>query len=399
MKRVVCWSVLAGLLSVFGLVRTSGVVWAADDKLPAPKKVAAGTDEKDPAKALAAMLQKRNDLGKRVEELMKKYEKADPAERKKIEAEHERIVKDFMTGLLPKMLELAIPLYLKDGKNEDAEDVVLGHLKDLFDSNKYKEVIDLGDKLIAKGRKHVAILTFDGVSHFAIQDFDKAKELLTQAQEVSETKAAQESGESEIYTQLGLPYLQICGKYAGLWKKEQEIRAKEAKAPKGEELPQVVFKTSKGDIVLELFENQAPNTVANFIGLVEKHKYDGTLFHRVIPNFMAQGGDPNTLDDDPRNDGTGGPGYRIACECARKDARMHFQGSLSMAHAGKDTGGSQFFLTDLPTNHLNGLHTVFGRVVEGMDVVLDLKVRDKIISATVLRKRNHKYEPEILKGE
>ncbi|MBI2826059.1 MAG: peptidylprolyl isomerase [Planctomycetia bacterium] len=165
-------------------------------------------------------------------------------------------------------------------------------------------------------------------------------------------------------------------------------------------MPRVLLQTSKGDIVLELFENEAPNTVANFVSLVEKGFYDGLSFHRVLPGFMAQGGDP-------KGDGSGGPGYTIACECYTPNHRQHFRGSLSMAHAGKDTGGSQFFLTFVPTPHLDEAqapHTVFGRVIEGMDVLTALTRRDptkqnqpdadKIIKATVLRKRDHAYEPK-----
>jgi cyclophilin family peptidyl-prolyl cis-trans isomerase len=114
---------------------------------------------------------------------------------------------------------------------------------------------------------------------------------------------------------------------------------------------------------------------------------------------MAQGGCP-------RGDGTGGPGYKIPCECYRKDYRKHFRGTLSMAHAGKDTGGSQFFLTFLPTTSLNGKHTAFGRVIEGMDTLPKIKkidpenpkaslgAPDKIIKATVIRKRDHEYKPK-----
>jgi cyclophilin family peptidyl-prolyl cis-trans isomerase len=134
---------------------------------------------------------------------------------------------------------------------------------------------------------------------------------------------------------------------------------------------------------------------------VDAKKYDGVKVHRVIPGFMAQGGDPNTLDDDPRNDGLGGPGYTIPCECYSDKARMHFQGSLSMAHAGKDTGGSQFFLTFVPTADLNwnpekkeSNHTVFGRIVKGLDVALALKIGDEMQSAKVLRKRDHAYVPK-----
>ena len=155
--------------------------------------------------------------------------------------------------------------------------------------------------------------------------------------------------------------------------------------------------------MLELFENEAPNTVASFMSLVEAKKYDGIKFHRVIPMFMAQGGDPNSLDDDPSNDGQGGPGYMIKCECFEKSARRHFRGSLSMAKtAAPNTGGSQFFLTHLPTPHLNANvdaqsgHTVFGHIVEGLDVAASLKKDDKIESATVTRKRPHEYKPETL---
>ena len=177
--------------------------------------------------------------------------------------------------------------------------------------------------------------------------------------------------------------------------KEMALREKEKQA---DDLPRVKITTSKGDIIVELFENEAPNTVANFIELVEKGFYDGTPFHRVIGGFMAQGGDPT-------GSGSGGPGYVIACECDSPDARKHFLGTLSMAHAGKDTGGSQFFLTFVPTAHLDGKHTVFGRVIEGFDVLPKLirtegaprgSEQDRIMQASVVRKRNHPYESKKL---
>ncbi|MCA9117112.1 MAG: peptidylprolyl isomerase, partial [Planctomycetaceae bacterium] len=189
--------------------------------------------------------------------------------------------------------------------------------------------------------------------------------------------------------------------YVEFWKKEQELRAAEAEAVGTEnQLPRVVLKTTKGEIEVELFENEAPNTVANFISLVDGKKYDGIAFHRVIPNFMIQGGDPNTLDENPANDGQGGPGYTIDCECYREDSRKHFRGSLSMAHAGKDTGGSQFFITHLPTHWLNvdrdaeRGHTVFGRVVKGLEVLDQIEAGDRIEAATVTVRRDHAYKPE-----
>jgi len=180
---------------------------------------------------------------------------------------------------------------------------------------------------------------------------------------------------------------------------EMAKRKAEAEA---DDLPRVKLSTSAGDMVVELFENEAANTVANFLALVDKGFYDGTPFHRVIGGFMAQGGDPTGT-------GTGGPGHAIACECGKPDARKHFLGSLSMAHAGKDTGGSQFFLTFRPTEHLDGRHTVFGRVIEGLDVLprirrtqdpegrsLEDVEPDRILKAVVERKRNHPYEPVTL---
>jgi len=182
---------------------------------------------------------------------------------------------------------------------------------------------------------------------------------------------------------------------------EMEIRAREEAA---DDLPRVKITTSHGDLLVELFENEAPNTVANFVSLVEKGFYDGIPFHRVIPEFMAQGGDPTGR-------GSGGPGYAIACETDLPNARKHFRGSLSMAHAGKDTGGSQFFLTFRPTEHLDGKHTVFGRVIEGDEVLAKIQRTqneegrpipgvepDSIVKAEVVRKRDHAYEPKTIAG-
>lgn len=137
------------------------------------------------------------------------------------------------------------------------------------------------------------------------------------------------------------------------------------------------FDTDKGPITVELFDEETPETVANFEKLANAEFYDGTRFHRVITNFMVQGGDP--LSRDPKNPrvGTGGPGYKIKCETAR-NTHKHVAGSLSMAHAGKDTGGSQFFICHSPQSHLDGVHTVFGQVTEGMDIVNAIRQGDAV---------------------
>ena len=137
-------------------------------------------------------------------------------------------------------------------------------------------------------------------------------------------------------------------------------------------MSKAIMETSKGTINLELFDQDAPETVKNFVTLAEKGFYDGLNFHRVIANFMIQGGCPHGT-------GTGGPGYEIKCEI---NQQRHTPGTLSMAHAGKDTGGSQFFITHVDTPHLDGVHTVFGRTTD-MDVVNAIVQGDEIVKVTI----------------
>lgn len=140
--------------------------------------------------------------------------------------------------------------------------------------------------------------------------------------------------------------------------------------------------TSRGTILAELFDEETPGTVANFEKLANDRFYDGTRFHRVIAKFMIQGGDPLSRNaNDPRA-GTGGPGYKIKCETSR-NTHKHVAGTLSMAHAGKDTGGSQFFICHSPQAHLDGVHTVFGQVTSGMDVVNAIVKNDVVESIRV----------------
>ena len=144
-------------------------------------------------------------------------------------------------------------------------------------------------------------------------------------------------------------------------------------------MKKATFDTNRGTIVAELYDKDAPNTVANFEKLANSGFYDGVKFHRVIADFVVQGGDPLSRDlpaGDPRI-GTGGPGYQIKCE-TKGNPHKHEVGALSMAHAGKDTGGSQFFmvLSEPNTKHLNGVHTVFGKVVNGLDVMQSIKPND-----------------------
>jgi peptidyl-prolyl cis-trans isomerase B (cyclophilin B) len=131
---------------------------------------------------------------------------------------------------------------------------------------------------------------------------------------------------------------------------------------------QAIITTPRGDISLTLFEKTAPNTVANFVKLAKSGFYDGLTFHRVIANFMIQGGCPNSKEGASGMPGTGGPGYKIKCETGPSNPEKHLPGTLSMAHAGPNTGGSQFFVTHTATSHLDGVHTVFGRLTNPKDI-------------------------------
>ena len=171
---------------------------------------------------------------------------------------------------------------------------------------------------------------------------------------------------------------------------------------KNKDIRRVVIETEKGDIKLELYPKVAPKTVENFIKLTNDEFYDGTTFHRVVEDSVIQGGDPLTKDDDPSNDGTGGPGYTFEDEINPKslgltldetktleklgykyrydiDSISHEPGVISMANSGPDTNGSQFFIVTTQTQpDLNGRHTAFGKVYEGMDIVLNIEQGDII---------------------
>lgn len=307
-----------------------------------------------------------------------------------LRTEGAKLLDGIFGDLFPRMRASALEVLKRDTVDEETINAIIELAYRAYQAeNKFAEAAALSDALLAKAPENAVALNLAGVCHFATNDFDKAAQLLATAGE-----------KNLLMPDLGGQYVEIAPQYVEYWKEEQAIREKEAAAPAAEQNPQVEVDTSRGKIVVELFENEAPNTVANFVSLVESGFYNGTKFHRVLPHFMAQGGDPNTKPGATGNPGSGGPGYSIKCEWDQPNSRRHFAGSLSMAHtADRDTGGSQFFLTHLPTPHLDKeiapvAHTVFGRVIEGMDVVLALRVGDELTTAKVLRKRDHEYKPE-----
>ena len=148
---------------------------------------------------------------------------------------------------------------------------------------------------------------------------------------------------------------------------------------------EAIIKTSKGTMKVSLYTEEAPKTVANFAKLAKEGYYNGLAFHRVLPDFVIQGGCPNSRAGAKGMSGTGGPGYQIDCE-VKGGNQYHDRGVLSMAHAGKNTGGSQFFVCHSRNNtsHLDGVHTCFGKVFEGVDVVDDIRQGDSIDSIEIV---------------
>ncbi|TET34251.1 MAG: tetratricopeptide repeat protein [Planctomycetota bacterium] len=174
---------------------------------------------------------------------------------------------------------------------------------------------------------------------------------------------------------------------------EKKKRSEEAKR---DDLPRVKLITDRGEIILELFEDDAPNTVANFISLAEKKFYDGTRFHSVKHGAYAQGGDPNSRDGNPDNDGFGGPGYTIRDESS---PRRHFRGTITTAKGSEPhSAGSQFIITLVTMPEIDGKNTSFGRVIAGLDVLGRLRRGDYLKEVRIIRKRDHGYQPDKFEG-
>jgi cyclophilin family peptidyl-prolyl cis-trans isomerase len=274
--------------------------------------------------------------------------------------------------------------------------------------DQYERALPIIKLLIDGGASDKELYVWGFLCAYMTNDYDLAKTYLEKIKETNALQGIADAASAGVKAdpQAGLMKsvlhtvssgIENIDEYRELWAQESAIRAAEKKA---DDLPRVKLTTTKGEIVVELFENEAPQSVANFLTLVKQGFYNDTPFHRVLPQFMAQGGAKT-------DDGSGGPGYMIRCECYTPNYRRHFRGTLSMAHRGRDTGSSQFFLTFAPTAHLNGQHTAFGRVIEGMEVLGDLQHRspehernppkaDRIVKAEVIRDRGHEYKFEKL---
>jgi cyclophilin family peptidyl-prolyl cis-trans isomerase len=338
-----------------------------------------------PAEQFRSVFREWNSLETELTKRQQEYEAAPAATRGELKKQYEQLVEQ-STELLSKLSAAAETAYIaQPNQDKDVTRTLIGVLVFHYRQDEYDKALRLAKLLEDNHCPEAGMFSIAGAAAFAADDFATAERYLLTADKAGKLDAQ------------GKDLLAKLPAEKKLWAAEQAIRQKESAA---DDLPRVKLETNKGTIVIELFENEAPQAVGNFVNLVEKHFYDGLAFHRVLAGFMAQGGDPSGI-------GSGGPGYRIYCECQQPDARKHFRGTLSMAHAGKDTGGSQFFLTFGPATHLDGRHTAFGRVIEGIDVLAKIQRRDpqspnpptpdKIVKAEVIRKRGHAYEPTKVK--
>ncbi len=388
-------------IAAFGLLLMSAPLAAQDEGAKQPPEQPPATEPAAPAQeavetpaapapdraaadaAFEAKFTEWKQLLVQLRQLRSDYQTADDATRVTMQQQWTDTIAK-ADQMLPELVDAVATAY-RAAPNEDREktNFLVKVLKDYVDHDKYEKALALGRILIDNQCDNPDVLRDTCIAGFSLQQFDETEKLLDAAAATNTVQGDNAALREEMTT---------CKE---LWVKEQETRKKEAEA---DDLPRVKLTTTKGDIVLELFENEAPETVGNFISLVKKGYYDGLTFHRVLSGFMAQGGCP-------LGDGTGGPGYTIYDECDKPNARMHFRGVLSMAKTGApNSGGSQFFITYRPTTNLNGKHTVFGRVLEGMDVVDNLQRRDpddkeapepdRIITAEVLRDRGHEYLPK-----
>ena len=323
---------------------------------------------------------------KELRDLKQEYQTAVPERKDEIQDQFAPLLKE--TSLLQKTLvPLAIGAFqAQEGQDEELSVFLMSMLdKDVVVTEDYETAYEIAKALDGSIPEQYSYLyAYGAYAAFNVMALDDAESFFQKAKENGGLEGLRKQdprGELQIPAMI----TQVLPQYRKLWADEQAAREKDA----AEELPRVLLRTSKGDIVLELFLREAPEAVGNFMTLVSQKYYDGVPFHRVLAHFMAQGGDPTGT-------GAGGPGYCIKDECKKPGARMHFRGSLSMAKtAAPNTGGSQFFLCFIPTSHLNGQHTVFGRVVEGLDVLSELQrinpegrnlpAPDRIVEARILR--------------
>ncbi len=336
-------------------------------------------------------------------ELRKAYAAAPADERAKLERKYDEMVEKGRV-MEERLIDAAVLACVKQpDENRDLAYFLSDMSVRLLMNEEYEDAFAVTSKLIENRLANFMIFYFSGVAAFAINRFDAAERHFEWLDDEERRIPGRDTmKQRNLLKQIVAECRADLDYYQEIWPKEEALREKEKME---NDLPRVRLETTKGDMVVELFENEAPNTVANFISLVEKGFYDGLPFFYVEQRMLAQTGCPE-------GNGSGGPGYSIRSECNRPDYRRHFRGSLTMATRENDpnSAGSQFGILFRPIRALDGNQTCFGRVREGIDVLARLQRRkpdpeidpellpepDKIVGATVLRKRSHPYDPKII---
>jgi len=284
--------------------------------------------------------------------------------------------------------ELVDNIYQRLLKNDPTNmDMRFGFANRLRQSNRYQEALATLNEVTIDPAKNPEAVLLKSDALFADEKFQESLDVLnTIPNDAIKANALVEFQVDQAR--------RIRNEYIEWWPREQELRAA---AQSADDLPRVKIVTDRGEIIVELFENEAPNTVANFISLADKQFYDTTKFHQVRGNDRITGGDPNTKPGATGTPGQGDAGYLLPDEHERPDRRNHYAGSIGMVRTNTaNSGSSQFYLTVAPNATLNGRNTVFGRVIEGLDVVRAIKQDDVIQSVTVIRKKSSEYVPTTL---
>jgi len=286
--------------------------------------------------------------------------------------------------LLRQFSDAAVAAFEADPSNAEAERYLTIMIEHTLTADRYESVLRMAQAVIEHGEPDAKLYEQAAVAAFELGELDDAEKYFAEGAKLGELTDEAKARRDTIPE----------------WREKltREMKLREAEAA-ADNLPRVTITTTKGDIVLELYEDQAPNTVANFISLAERKFYNGLEFYRVQNNFAAVAGCP-------LNRGTGGPGYEIVCETDRDDRRTAMRGTISMVNAGRGRCGSPFFiaLASSGVNHSEGSNPVFGRVISGMDVVERLRRvdpdttskdfgRDRILDTRVDRRREHEYAP------
>lgn len=377
---------------VLGISAVSFVAAQTAEKKSAPSPAAGVEAGMKPA--MAKYRQAQADLKsalREAAELQRKYLgiKTTEEEKEEIGEKLEKISK-VVSKIHPKLFDLAEKAWLEEPSREDGEflNFIIQVLETRMTVGEYERANAIMQGLISLKIPDILPDLYDAAGEiaFMLNDFEQAARYLELAEQ------------NKVLSERCAGFKKDLSYYRTSWAKESVFRQQDSEK---KDLPRVTLDTTKGKIVLELYEDQTPNTVANFVYLVEKGFYDGMFFEQVIPGEGAVAG--RSLENPD-----GGPGWSIRDEFDATNSRNHYRGTISMMRGEPNSAGSIFFISFSPIKDLDGKYVVFGRVIEGMDVLTKLQIMDpanpdpmaepdQIEKASAVTKRDHKYRPKVIK--